>query len=211
MPGLKHLFTSITNPRQRQYEAVRAIEIDNLSVADAAKKFDYQINTLYSIIRDIKAGKIELFPSRTEKVSKIHTPSYIVEQAIQFRKQNLSAKDIAQLISEEGYKVAVRTIERILANAGLPKLKRRTHVELGLTRKAQQLPECAFHLIRSSISVLAITKFSQIDHANPNAKRIIIWWSPFCKKKIFYVFLMNQHLPQFALLDEQFYREVHQQ
>lgn len=144
MPGLKHLFTSLTNPRQRQYEAVRAIEIDNLSVAKAAKKFNYQISTLYSLIRDIKAGKIELFPSSSaEKLSKIHTPDYIAKRAIQLRKQNRSAKDIAQQISDEGYKVAVRTIERILANAGFSKLKRRTQAEGGLTSKAQQLPERA--------------------------------------------------------------------
>ncbi len=47
MPGLKHLFTSITDPRQRQYEAIRAIEIDNLSVSNVAKKFGYQVNSLY--------------------------------------------------------------------------------------------------------------------------------------------------------------------
>jgi transposase len=147
MTGLKHLFTSITNPRQRQYEAIRAIEIDNLSVTDAAKKFDYQANTLYSLIRDVKAGKIELFPSKSEKISKIHTPEYIANQAIQLRKQNRSAKDIAKQLSDEGYKVAARTIERILSSAGFPKLKRRTHSELGLTRKSQQLPERACPII----------------------------------------------------------------
>ena len=105
MAGLKRLFTSITNPRQRQYEAIRAIEIDNLSVAQAAKKFNYQMNTLYSLIRDIKAGKIEFFPRKAEKIRKIRTPDYIAEQAIQLRKKNLSANDIARHISDEGYKV----------------------------------------------------------------------------------------------------------
>jgi hypothetical protein len=41
---------------------------------------------------------------------------------------------------------------------------------------------CAFHLIRSGISVLAIGKFTQFDHANSHAKRIINWNSPYCKK-----------------------------
>ena len=143
MSGLKHLFTSITNPRQRQYEAIRAIEIDNLSVSEAANLFGYQVNTLYSLIRDIKTGKIEIFPSKTEKISKIRTPDYITDQVIQLRKQNRSAKDIAQKISDQGYKVAIRTVERILEKAGLPRLKRRTQAELGLTRKAQQIPERA--------------------------------------------------------------------
>ena len=143
MPGLKHLFTSIKNPRQRQYEAIRAIEIDNLPVAKAAKKFKYEVSTLYSLIRDIKAGKIELFPTSSENISKVQTPDYIIEQVFKLRKQNYSAKDIAQSIADGGYKIAIRTVERILEKAGLPKLKRRTRAELGLTRKAQQLPERA--------------------------------------------------------------------
>lgn len=142
MTGLKHLFTSITNPRQRQYEAIRAIEMDNLSVAKAAKKFNYQVNTLYSLIRDIKKGKIELFPAKT-KMTTSQTPDYIFDQIYQLRKHNISAKDIAQKIAEGGYKISTRTVERILEQAGFSKLKRRTQAERGLTQKAQQLPERA--------------------------------------------------------------------
>lgn len=143
MTRLKHLFTSITNPRQRQYEAIRAIEIDQLSVSQAAKKFNYQVNTLYSLIRDIKAGKIELFPNKAEVTSKIQTPDYIQNQILELRKQNHSSKDIAEKITQEGYKISMRTIERILTKAGCPKLKRRCQKELGLTRRLQQLPERA--------------------------------------------------------------------
>jgi len=143
MPGLKHLFTSITNHRQRQYEAVRAIEVDNISVADAAKKFDYQVSTLYSLIRDIKANKIELFPSKIEKINQERTPNYISKHIFKLRKLNYSSGEIAEQITEEGYKIATRTVERILTNAGYPKLKRRTRAERGLTCKEQQLPERA--------------------------------------------------------------------
>jgi hypothetical protein len=142
MPGLKHLFTSITNPRQRQYEAIRAIEIDHLSVSKAAQKFGYKTSALYSLIRDIKLGKIELFP-RMENKKKIRTPDYITNRVLELRKQNRSAQEMAQQILEEGYKVSVRTIERILAKEGFSKLKRRTQSELGFTRKAQQIPERA--------------------------------------------------------------------
>ncbi len=95
------------------------------------------------MIRDIKANKIELFPGKAEKASKIQTPNYITNQILQLRKLNHSAGDIAEQISKEGYKIATRTVERILANAGFPKLKRRTRAERGLTRKEQQLPERA--------------------------------------------------------------------
>jgi transposase len=143
MSGLKHFFTCITNPRQRQYEAIRAIEVDGLSVAEAAKKFNYQASTIYSLIRDLKVGKIELFPRITERVNQAQTPGYIADQVYKLRKQNRSAKDIAEIISREGFKIAVRTVERVLEKAGFAKLKRRTQAERGLTCKAQQLPERA--------------------------------------------------------------------
>lgn len=143
MPGLKHIFTSITNPRQRQYETIRAIEIDNLSVAEAAKKFNYKISTIYSLIRDIKSGKIELFPGVTERSNYAQTPICVSDRIFKLRKQNYSGKDIAETISKEGFKIAVRTVERILEKAGFSKLKRRTRAEMGLTCKAQQLPERA--------------------------------------------------------------------
>lgn len=143
MTRLKHLFVTISNPRQRQYEAIRATEIDNLSIAKAAKKFNYQTSTLYALIRDIKAGKKELFPSSTTKARRTQIPDYITNRVFQLRKQNRSAKDIAVSLSSEGYKIATRTVERILEKAGFRKLKRRTKTELGLTCKIQQLPERA--------------------------------------------------------------------
>jgi len=143
MTGLKALFTHPKHPRQRQYEALRAIEVDGLSVADAAKKFDYTVNTLYSLIRDVKAGKLEFFPQRDIETKQKRTPNYITKRVIQYRKDNLSADDIAKKIAHEGYKLSTRTVERILTDANFPKLKRRTRAERGLSNKSQLLPEKA--------------------------------------------------------------------
>ncbi len=143
MSTLKVLFTRITNPRQRQYEAIRAIEVDGLSVAQAAKKFSYQVSALYSLLRDLKAGKAELFPRAVAPVKKSHTPDYIVEQIIAHRNGSLSAKNIADKLYGEGYKISARTVERIIERASLPKLKRRTNTELGLSQNFQALPERA--------------------------------------------------------------------
>lgn len=142
MSGLKSLFTNIKNPRQRQYEAIRAIEIDNLTTVDAAKKFNYKPSSLYSIIRDIKAKKIELFPS-VEKISKRQTPEYVSKRVLHYRRQRLSSSDIAEKIGDEGYKVSIRTVERILADENLAKLKRRTQAQRGLTKRVQIIPERA--------------------------------------------------------------------
>jgi len=60
-----------------------------------------------------------------------------------WREHQLSAGDITQLLSEEGVEVSVRTIERILAEEGYPKLPRRTRLKLGLTVKGTRVPAVA--------------------------------------------------------------------
>ena len=62
MAGLKALFETPSTPAQRRYEAIRAVEMDNLTVADAAQKFGYTMQALYSFIRDVKTKKLSLFP-----------------------------------------------------------------------------------------------------------------------------------------------------
>ncbi len=50
-----------------------------------------------------------------------------------WREHRLSAGEIAQLLSEDGIEISVRTVERILAEEGYPKLPRRTRLKIGLT------------------------------------------------------------------------------
>ncbi len=142
MSRLKRFFESPQMPAQRRYEAIRAIEVDNLTVIDAAKKFGYTSSALYSYIRDVKTKKLNLFPV-SAKTSKRRTPDEVGQQVIRHRNKNLSATDIKELMDNEGYKMSVRTIERIIEDAGLPRLKRRTQAERGLTKKQQIIPKRA--------------------------------------------------------------------
>ncbi len=143
MSGLEHLFIDPENPKQRRYEAIRAIELDGLSVVKAAKKFGYTKATLYTYIRNIKEGKLELFPTISRVAQKRQTPKHVQKRIMVFRKQNLSVLDIEEKLKGEGYKISARTIERILVGAGFSRLKRRTKAELGLTRKEQFIPKKA--------------------------------------------------------------------
>jgi transposase len=59
---LDDYFKKPVSPRQKQYETIRAIAIDRNSVEDTAKRFGYKACTVYSLLRDAKAGRIELFP-----------------------------------------------------------------------------------------------------------------------------------------------------
>ena len=126
MTGLAHLFTEPKTAKQRRYEAIRSVEIDKLKVIDAAKKFGYTKKALYTYIRDVKAGKLELFPETKTQLNKNRTPDYIQKQIIKLRKKDYSAVDIQQQLQQEGYKLSDRTVERVIEKAGMPRLNRRT-------------------------------------------------------------------------------------
>ena len=142
MAGLRKLFEEPGTPAQRRYEAIRSVEVDGFTVAEAAKKFGYTKQALYSYIRDIKANKLSLFPE-SKTIYERRTPAYVRRQIIKYRNKDLSATDIRKLIEGEGYKMSVRTVERIIEDSGLPRLKRRTQAERGFTKKKQMIPQRA--------------------------------------------------------------------
>lgn len=125
---------------QKQYEAVRAVIVDKLSAEEVAFKFDYSVNSIYTLLRDARSGKLDLFPAQRMKGPKTRrTPAHICELVIEYRQQSLSCADIALRIGEEGYKISERTVENIIADANLPKLLRRSHIERGLTESNETI------------------------------------------------------------------------
>jgi hypothetical protein len=62
MDNIKHFFVYPTTPLQKQYEAIQAIVMDKQPTQSVAKNFGYSVNTLYSIMRDVRSGKLCLFP-----------------------------------------------------------------------------------------------------------------------------------------------------
>jgi transposase len=149
---LMQFFTNPQTTRQKQYEAVRALVVEKMSVEQVCKKFNYKVNTVYALIRDAKSGKIALFPEVKKGPAQRRTSPKIQEKIILSRKRNnLSSPDIRRGLSEEGIKVSTRTIERILKDAGFAKLKRRTHKELGISKKNKIIPLRSEHLDMSTL------------------------------------------------------------
>lgn len=140
MENLERFFNNPTTPSQRQYEAIRALAIDKLSVAEVSEKFGYSTSTIYSLMHDVKSEKIDLFPAPPKRGPKQRrTPPELRKEIIHLRKQRLSCRDIAAMIHEKGYKISNSTIENILADADFSKLPRRTNEQRGLTQKNQSL------------------------------------------------------------------------
>jgi len=126
--------------RQKQYEAIRAIIIEKKSIESVAENFRYKKNTIYSLIRDAKAGKINLFPDVRKGPAKKQTHPDTQKKVIEFRKQGFSTTDIHCRLEESGINISARTAERILKDAGYGKLKRRNNKELGKTTKNKIIP-----------------------------------------------------------------------
>lgn len=131
----KQLFLKPTLPRQRQYEALRAVALEDTPIPMVAKKFGYSTASVYSMLRDLKAGKLIFFPPHPRGPKDRHTPLSIRERILIYRHENLSATDIKLRLEKEGHPCSVRTVERILADANMPKLQRRTFAQLGKTSK----------------------------------------------------------------------------
>jgi transposase len=143
---LDDYFKKPASPRQKQYEAIRAIAIDGESIEDAAKRYGYKTGTVYSMLRDAKAGKIELFPAVKKGPQQKRTDPDMRDKIIEYRKMRLSTPDIQDRLAEDTIKISSRTVERILKDTGYGKLKRRTNKELGITLKNNIIPDRSEHL-----------------------------------------------------------------
>lgn len=129
--------------RQKQYEAVRAFVLDNQAAQVVASRFGYTLNTLYTLIRNAKAGRLELFPSVEKGPRQRHTSLHVQQKIIALRQKNLATPDIAVALKKEGFDCSAKTVERILKELGFSKLNRRTHKQLGKSVRNKLLPESA--------------------------------------------------------------------
>jgi len=149
--NLTNYFLSPESNRQKQYEAVRAFIVDKLSAEDVASKYGYQVSTVYAIVRDAKAGKLQLFPLVEKGPKQRRTPSDYQEMIIEHRKQGHSIHSIHDTLLASEITISSKTIERILRDNGFEKLARRTDSERGVTKKNKLIPERSENLNLSAL------------------------------------------------------------
>jgi transposase len=127
---------------QRRYEALRACFVDRLPTQLVAERFGFSPGYVRLICHQFRHGKIDLpESSQLGKPIRHKVSADTRGKIIAWRQQRLSAGEIVELLSEEGVELSVRTVERVLAEEGLPKLPRRTRLKLGLTVRGAQVPE----------------------------------------------------------------------
>ncbi len=138
----KNYFTHPKFDWQRRYEALRASFIERLPDRAVADRFGYSYGYFRLLKHQFRHGKIDF----SEPVSEGKTQRRKVTQAVRqqicsWREQSLSAGEIVELLSGDGVEISVRTVERVLAEEGFPKLPRRTRRKIGVTVQKASIPD----------------------------------------------------------------------
>lgn len=134
-------FTNPVHDWQRRYEALRASFVDRLPARIVAERFGYTPGYVHLLRHQFVTGKVDFSEPVPEGSAARYRVTYEIRQKIRtWRQGNLSAGEITQLLSEEGVEISVRTVERVLAEEGFPKLPRRSRLKIGLTVKGAEVP-----------------------------------------------------------------------
>ena len=134
-------FLHPTHEWQRRYEALRASYVDRLPAKVVGEKFGYAPSYVNLLRHQFANGKFDFAePVPEGKTRKRKVDRVTRNKICNWREHQLSAGEIAQLLSEDGIEISVRTVERILVEEGYPKLPRRTRLKIGLTVQGAKVP-----------------------------------------------------------------------
>lgn len=126
---------------QKRYEALRASFVDRLPAKAVAERFGYSQSYVNLLRHQFVHEKIDFSePVPEGKIKRRKVDALTRSKICNYREHRLSAGEIVQLLSEDGIEISVRTVERILAEEGFPRLPRRSQLKLGLTVKGTQVP-----------------------------------------------------------------------
>jgi transposase len=127
---------------QRRYEALRASIVERLPAQLVAERFGFSPGYVRLLRHQFQQGKIDFSEPLAEGTKRRHkVGADLRRKIVAWRQKRLSAGQIAELLTEEGTEISIRTVERILAEEGFKKLPRRTRLQIGFTVKGAQVPE----------------------------------------------------------------------
>jgi hypothetical protein len=151
-------FTSPVHTWQRQYEALRASFVERLPARVVADRFGYKPAYVRLLRHQFMHGKLDFSePVPEGKVNRRRVTAEVRKKIRDWREKRLSAGEITELLSEDGVDISVRTVERVLAEEGFPKLPRRARKKVGLTVKGAEIPA------RSEVVTLAQLDGQKLD------------------------------------------------
>ncbi len=134
MNPLARRFLQPLSPTHRQYEALRAHFVDDLPIPETARRFGYKLGTFRNLCTEFRKNPGRSFfvarkPGPKPEAAMPGRAGYR-ERVVSLRKErNLSVEEISAALAQEGLPTSTTAVNRILREAGLPKLWRRTAEE----------------------------------------------------------------------------------
>src|SRR5712671_2054395 len=125
-------FTAPAQVHQRRYEALRAYFTENLTYAQAGGRFGYTRWAMIDLVRQHRAGKLELFaPPRRPGPPPGTAPAKdrARGRVIALRRQGLSTYEISARLAAEGTPLNRTSVGEILAEEGFGRLLRHPEPE----------------------------------------------------------------------------------
>jgi transposase len=121
------LFTAPQQVNQRRYEAMRAFFVDGLTHAQAGERFGYTRWAMVNLVREYRAGKLELFaPPRKPGPPPGVAPAKdrARGRVIELRRDGLSTYEISRRLAAEGIPLNRTSVGEILTEEGFGRLLR---------------------------------------------------------------------------------------
>jgi hypothetical protein len=121
------LFTAPEQVNHRRYEALRAFFVDGLTHAEAGERFGYTRWAMVALVRDYRAGKLDLFaPARKPGPPPGSAPAKdrVRARVIALRRQGLSAYEISAHLAAEATPLNRTSVAEILTEEGFGRLLR---------------------------------------------------------------------------------------
>src|SRR6266516_1331962 len=125
-------FTSPGQVNHRRYEALRAYHVDGLSYTQAGERFGYTRWTMIDLVRQHRAGTLELFaPPRKPGPPPGTAPARDKARGrvIELRRQGLSTHEISARLATEGNPPNRTSVGELLAEEGFGRLLRHPAAE----------------------------------------------------------------------------------
>jgi transposase len=124
-------FLQPSNPNQRRYEALRAHFVEGLSAQQAAARLGYTPNSFASLLRDFRAGRLNLFVVPQPGPKSAPRKEAARPQVVKLRRQGLSVYEIAQALKDSPTPLNRTGISEILREEGFARFQPRPHAARG--------------------------------------------------------------------------------
>jgi transposase len=118
-------FTAPRHPNQRRYEALRAYFTEGLTVEQAGARAGYTRSSMASLLRDFRAGKLELFaPPGKPGPKTAPAKDRARARAVELRRAGLPVHEISARLAAGGTPLNRTGVGQILAEEGFARLLR---------------------------------------------------------------------------------------